>query len=339
MVYHGLVVGPDGQSYECWHNHRTETAAFRCANSSATRRMAEAAWNRAAMQAEQAAARANRGEEERAAAEPRWVAARVASAAGRAKARAAAGEAKAARRAARLAAMSQRRAWKRMTPEERLLRTAEAELAVYGEILSPDAKSAHDIRAAKRAAADWPGAPGCVPPGTSVRARRLAVGRWPGVKLWSRPALLRARVTGRFRRTFENNAGIVRLVVVPIAMLLLVVLLTKLGALDSSGCGEPVCGLPSSPGSGPPAPPARPPAQSPARAPCPPPRTDRQSGPDAVAYSPDGTTLAAGGSGGSVDLWSAASGRLLATLTDPGWHQGQCGSVQPGRDDPGRRRH
>jgi hypothetical protein len=61
MVYHGLVVGPDGQSYECWHNHRTETAAFRCANSSATRRMAEAAWNRAAMQAEQAAARANRG--------------------------------------------------------------------------------------------------------------------------------------------------------------------------------------------------------------------------------------------------------------------------------------
>jgi hypothetical protein len=65
-----------------------------------------------------------------------------------------------------LAAMSPQRAWKRMTPEERLLRTAEAELAVYSEILSPDAKSAHDIRAAKRAAADLLAAPGCVPPRT-----------------------------------------------------------------------------------------------------------------------------------------------------------------------------
>jgi WD40 repeat protein len=37
-----------------------------------------------------------------------------------------------------------------------------------------------------------------------------------------------------------------------------------------------------------------------------------------VAYSPGGTTLAVGDDDGSTYLWSAASGRLLATLTDPG---------------------
>ena len=248
MAYHGLVRGPDGQIFQCVHNHWSETAAIRCANSSATRRMAAAAWNRAAMLAAQAAEPTTRRGMERAAAEPRWVAAQVTCAAGRAEGKAAAEQAKAAKRAAMLAAMSPQRAWKRMTPEERLLRTAEAELAVYSEILSPDAKSAHDIRAAKRAAADLLAAPGCVPPRTFGRPRRpWATGLRLEVTLWSWLALLRARVTARWPRAFERNAGmvrllagIVRLVVLFIAIVLLMVLLAKLtGPQYGSNCGQP----------------------------------------------------------------------------------------------------
>ncbi len=152
MTYHGKVVGLNGQIYYCEHNHRTYTAAVTCGNSAATRRMAAVAFNRAAVQAAQAAALAKKREEERAAAEARRIAAREAAAARRAAAQDAAEEAKAAKRAAKLAAMSPRRAWKRMTPEERLLKTAEVELEAYGEIMSPDAKAAYDAHAAKRAA-------------------------------------------------------------------------------------------------------------------------------------------------------------------------------------------
>lgn len=153
MTYHGQVVGPDGLVYYCEHNHRTLAAAVTCANSSATLRMAAAAWNRAAVQAAQAAALAEKREQERAAAE----------------------EARAAKRAAKLAAMSPRRAWRRMTPEERLLKTAEAELAAYGEIKSPDAKAAYDARAARRAA---PAAP--APPRPAVA--KAPAGRKPAAR-------------------------------------------------------------------------------------------------------------------------------------------------------------
>ena len=114
------------------------------------------AWNRAAVQAAQAAALAKKRAEERAAAEARRAAAREASAARRAAAQAAAEEAKATKRAAKLAAMPPQRAWQRMTPEERLLKIAEAELGVYGEVLSPEAKAAYDRRAANRPAAKSP---------------------------------------------------------------------------------------------------------------------------------------------------------------------------------------
>ena len=160
VIYHGKVFGPNGQVYQCEHNHRTMTAAVTCANSASTRRMAAMAWNRAAVQAAQAAALAKKRAEERAAAEARRAAAREASAARRAAAQAAAEEAKAAKRAAKLAAMPPQRAWKRMTPEERLLKIAEAELGVYGEVLSPEAKAAYDRRAANRPAAKCAGAVG-----------------------------------------------------------------------------------------------------------------------------------------------------------------------------------
>ena len=150
MSYHGKLIGPNGQVYQCEHNHRTLTAAVTCANSSATRRMAEMAWNRAAAQAAQRAALARRRAEERAAAEVSRKAAQEAAAARRVAAQAAAEEAKAAKRAAKLAAMPPRRAWKKMTQEERLLKIAQAELGVYGEVVSPEAKAAHDKRAAKR---------------------------------------------------------------------------------------------------------------------------------------------------------------------------------------------
>ncbi len=80
----------------------------------------------------------------------------------------AAEQAKAARRAARLAAMPPRRAWRRMTAEERLLKTAEAELAVYGTIISPDASSAYEARTAQRATAEAPDE-ALAPRGTALR--------------------------------------------------------------------------------------------------------------------------------------------------------------------------
>lgn len=162
MNYHGKVVGPSGQVYLCEHNHRTLTAAITCANSSATRRMAAMKFNRAAVQAAQAAALAKKRAEERAAEQARRIAAQEAAAARRAAAQAAAEEAKAAKRAAKLASMSPQRAWRRMTPEERLLSTAASELEAFGEILSPDAKAAYVARAVKHAA---PNAPAPLEPG------------------------------------------------------------------------------------------------------------------------------------------------------------------------------
>jgi len=162
--YHGQVRGPAGQLYQCEHNHRTETAALTCSNSSSTRQMANFVWRRAAAQAAGAAAQAKRREEERAAAQAHRIAAQAAEAVAQAKRReeeraataarqAAAEQAKAAKRAAKLAAMSPERAWKRMTPDERLLKVAEAELDIYGEILTPDAQAAYyDAHGASRPA-------------------------------------------------------------------------------------------------------------------------------------------------------------------------------------------
>ncbi len=168
MSYHGKLIGPNGQVYQCEHNHRTLTAAVSCANSSATRRMAQMAWNRSAEQAAHRAALAQRRAEERAAAEARRKAAQEAAAARRVAAQAAAEEAKAAKRAAKLAAMPPRRAWKKMTPDERLLKIAEAELGFYGEVVSPEAKAAYDSRAAKRPVANTsaPSAPAPPPRAT-----------------------------------------------------------------------------------------------------------------------------------------------------------------------------
>jgi hypothetical protein len=162
--YHGKLVGPNGQVYMCEHNHRTLTAAITCANSSATRRMAAMAWDRAAAQAAQRAALAKQRAEARAAAEARRIAAQEAAAARRAAAQAAAEEARVAKRAAKLAAMPPRRAWKKMTPDERLLKIAEAELGVYGEIISPEAKAAYDARAAKSTSTRPPIPPVSGPP-------------------------------------------------------------------------------------------------------------------------------------------------------------------------------
>jgi len=174
MIFHATLVGPNGQVYHCEHNHRTETAAITCASSSSTRHMANLAWQRAAVQAAHAAALARQREQERAAAQARRVAAQQAQAARRAAARQeeaakqaaaqraaedakrAAEEAKAAKRAAKLAAMSPRRAWKLMTPEERLIKIAEAELEVYGTIVSADAKAAHDRRSGKISSPNGP---------------------------------------------------------------------------------------------------------------------------------------------------------------------------------------
>ena len=164
MVYHGRLVSPSGQVYHCEHNHRTETAAVTCANTSATRMMAETAWRRAALQAAQAAALAKKREEERAAAQARKAAAEQAAAARRAAAHAAAEEAKAAKRAAKLARMSPRRAWKRMTPEERLLKTAEGELRVYGEVITPEARAAYETRSARSADRKTPASAEPAPP-------------------------------------------------------------------------------------------------------------------------------------------------------------------------------
>ena len=153
MYFHASLVGPNGQVYHCEHNHRTETAAVTCANSSATRHMANLAWQRSAVQAAQAAALARQRAAEQArriaaqqAEAARRAATRQEEAAKRAAAQRAAEETKAAKRAAKLAAMPPRRAWKLMTPEERLIKTAEAELQVYGTIMSAEAKAAYDRR-------------------------------------------------------------------------------------------------------------------------------------------------------------------------------------------------
>lgn len=140
MIYHAKVIGPDGRIYQCEHNHRTETAAITCAHSSRTRQMAAMVWERAAIREAEAAELARKRAEAKAAAEAR-----------RAAAQAAAEQAKADKRAAKLAAMPPQRAWKKMTPTERLLRTADLEMEIYGEIRSADAKAAYDARAAKAA--------------------------------------------------------------------------------------------------------------------------------------------------------------------------------------------
>jgi hypothetical protein len=153
LYFHATLVGPNGQVYRCEHNHRTETAAINCANSSATRQMAELAWHRIAVQAAQAAAFAQQRAQQYSAMQAQRIAAQQAAAARRAAvqraaedARRAAEDAKASKRAAKLAAMPLQRAWKNMTPEERLIRTAETELQVYGDIVSAEAKAAYDRR-------------------------------------------------------------------------------------------------------------------------------------------------------------------------------------------------
>ncbi len=157
MVYHAKVIGPGSRVYQCEHNHRTETAAITCARSSRTRQMAAMVWQRDAARAAQAAELARQRREAKAAAEAR-----------RAAARAAAEQAKADKRAAKLAAMPPQRAWKRMTPGERLLRTADLEMETYEEIRSPDAKAAYDTHAAKRAVANASASSGPASPGATV---------------------------------------------------------------------------------------------------------------------------------------------------------------------------
>jgi hypothetical protein len=167
MIYHGQVTGPEGQLYQCEHNHRTETAAIRCANSSATHQMAALAWQRAADQAAREAELAKQRAKEREAAQARRIAAQ-----------AAVEQANAAKRAAKLATMTPRRAWKLMTPVERLLRTADLEMQVYGEIRTPDALAAYKARAAKPPTPKVPAPSKSAPPETSVPLRaEVAVGK------------------------------------------------------------------------------------------------------------------------------------------------------------------
>jgi hypothetical protein len=143
MSYHARVVGPGGRVYQCEHSHRTETAAITCANSSGTRQMAAMVWRRQALQEAKAAEQARLRAEARAAEAARREAARLSAEKARAAIEAAAERAKAEKRAAKLAAMRPERAWKKMTHEERLLKTAESELAVYGVIVTEAAKAAH----------------------------------------------------------------------------------------------------------------------------------------------------------------------------------------------------
>ncbi|MGH3229175.1 MAG: hypothetical protein ACRDOA_11445 [Streptosporangiaceae bacterium] len=172
MIYHGQVTGPGGEVYQCEHDHRTETAAITCANSSATRRMADMVWQRVADQAARDAALAKQLAEEREAAQARQSAEQAAAEARRAAAQAASEQAKAAKRAAKLAAMTPRRAWKHMTPAERLLRTADLEMQEYGEIRSPDALAAYEAQGTKPAVPEMPTE--SAPPRTPVSRRTSA---------------------------------------------------------------------------------------------------------------------------------------------------------------------
>ena len=195
MIYHGQVRGPHGQIYQCEHNHRTETAAVACANSSSTRGMAAIAWNRAAAQAAQAAALAKKREEERAAAQARRIAAREASQARRAAAEAAAQEAKTAKRAAKLARMKPQRAWKKMTPAERLQRTADLETQVYGEIISLEAQAGRPDRSEAERVSD------------PVRAHQKAAGRAPPEVSFASPSPPAPRSEHRHADAYKTLIG------------------------------------------------------------------------------------------------------------------------------------
>jgi colicin import membrane protein len=197
LTFHARVVSPAGQLYHCEHNHRTETAAVTCANSSATRQMAALAWQRSAAQAARAEALAERHRRERAEAQARRIAAqeaeiarlaaaRKAEAERLAKAQVAAAEAKAAKRAAKLAAMAPRRAWKQMTEEERLLKTAELELQIYGMIITAEASAAYDKREGAKGSSSPP-RPSQGPPAPALPARRVA--DVDGEPWWKQPGL------------------------------------------------------------------------------------------------------------------------------------------------------
>jgi hypothetical protein len=201
MVYHAKVIGPGGQVYQCEHNHRTETAAITCARSSRTRQMAALVWDRAAVQEAQAAELARQRMEAKAAAEAR-----------RAAARAAAEQAKADKRAAKLAAMPPQRAWKRMTPVERLLRTADVEMETYGDIRSPEAKAAYDARAAKLATPR-------VPPPSPTSISNASGAMQPGGHLTAP----KQRNVGAKKQSVEGAMGCLLLILIIAVVVIIVV--------------------------------------------------------------------------------------------------------------------
>lgn len=152
MNYHGRVTGPGGKLYQCEHNHRTETAAITCANSSATRRMAEMVWQRAADKEAREATLAKQRAEERGAARARQSAGQAAADARRAAAKAASEQAK----SGQAGSNDTTAAWKHMTPAERLLQTADLEMQKYGEIGSPNTLAAYEAQSAKPAGPEAP---------------------------------------------------------------------------------------------------------------------------------------------------------------------------------------
>ena len=58
----------------------------------------------------------------------------------------------------------------------------------------------------------------------------------------------------------------------------------------------------------------------------------------AVAFSPDGTTLAAASSDGTVQLWNVATQQEAGGGDNGRLGRGRSPGVQPGREVPGRRR-